>query len=77
MKNRKKTIIVIAAIIILAAAGGGGAWMYHQAQLDKMRTAGVEALQGSVTMDEYRSAQQEEIQTILSDSEKKIMESKD
>jgi parvulin-like peptidyl-prolyl isomerase len=51
-------------VVVVLAAGGFGGWMYHNAQLDKMRTAGVEELHSSAVMEDYRDEQQKEIQKI-------------
>ena len=73
--NKKAIVIIVAVVLICAGAFGG--WMYHSAQIDKMRNAGVKELHGIVTLDDYREAQQKEINEVLSASEAKINESKD
>lgn len=73
---KKKTGIAI-ALAVLIAAGGAGGWMYHNAQIDKMRTAGIEAMKASVNLDNYRDGQKEEIEKIFADSEEKINQATD
>ena len=73
--NKKTGIIV--ALVVLLAAGGGGAWMYHNAQVDKMRAAGIESMKAAVNMADYREEQQQEIEQIFSEGEQKINESSD
>lgn len=73
---KKKTGIAI-ALAVLIAAGGAGGWMYHNAQIDKMRTAGIEAMKASVNLDNYRDGQKEEIEKIFADSEEIINQATD
>lgn len=69
MSNKKGIII---ALIVLIAAGAGGAWVYHNAQIEKMRTAGIEALNDSVSLEDYRDSEKREVEEILVASEEKI-----
>ena len=73
----KKAIIITAIVLVLGGGGALGGWMYHSAKVDEMRNAGVKQLKSSVEMDAYRQDQQEEIQKILDNGEKAIMEAKD
>lgn len=72
MKN--KIFGIIAAVSVLVAAGITGGIMYHNAQIEKMRIAGVETLRSSVDLEIYREEQQKEVEKILDDGEQKIME---
>ena len=73
---KKKTGIIIAAVVVACGCAFGG-WMYHSAQIDKMRNAGIETLHEGVVMDDYRDEQQEEMNAIFKKSEAEIMEAKD
>ncbi len=71
---KDKVFGIIAAVSVLAATGTTGGIMYRNARIEEMRIAGVEALRSSVVLEEYRDEQQAEIEKILDDGEKKIME---
>lgn len=72
---KKETIAVI--ILTLLAACGIGGWDYYEAGINSMREAGVAALNEVVDLNDYREAEQSEIQLILEDSENRIRASKD
>lgn len=72
----KKAIIGL-VIALLLGGGAVGGWMYHTAKVNEMREAGVDKLKASVDLAEYRDAEQEEVQKILTDSEAAINEAKD
>lgn len=75
MKNR--IIGIIAAVSVLVAAGIAARVMYHNAQIEKMRIAGVETLRASVELEDYRDEQQKEINKILDKGEQQIMASEE
>ena len=70
---------LIAAIVALVLAGTGfGGWKYYENnKIKEMREAGINELAAAVNLDDYREAEQEEINKIISEAETKINESKD
>lgn len=74
-KKNKGLTALIAALLIVACAGGG--WYAHSSKIKAMQNDGVEKLQAAVNLDDYREAEQAEIQTILDNTEAAIRESKD
>ena len=73
-KNKGLTAL-IAALLIVACAGGG--WYVHNSTIKAMQNDGVAKLQAAVSLDDYREAEQAEIQAILDNTEAAIRESKD
>lgn len=70
---------MIAAIVALVLAGTGfGGWKYYENnKIKEMREAGIGELTAAINLDDYREAEQEEINKIIADTEAKINESKD
>lgn len=73
-KMKSKILGIIAAVSVLIATGTTGGIMYRNARIEEMRIAGVEALKSSVVLEEYREEQQAEIEKILDNGERRIME---
>ena len=72
----KKETIAVIILTVLAACSIGG-WNYYEAGIQKMRDKGVADLNASVNLDDYREAEQAQIQTILEEGAGKIAVTKD
>jgi hypothetical protein len=71
-KKSNKGLIALIVAVVIAACGFGG-WQYHQNQIKEMRDAGIAELKASVNLDDYREAEQKEINAILDEGEKAIL----
>ena len=72
----KKETIAVIILTVLAACSIGG-WNYYEAGIQKMRDKGVADLNASVNLDDYREAEQAQIQAILEEGAGKIAVTKD
>jgi len=72
----KKGIAAIIAVLVIAACVGG-VWYSHQKKIEAMQNDGAEKLRASINLDDYREAEQKEINTILDSTESAIRESED
>ena len=72
---KKRTIALILAAV-LAVCGFGG-WKYYQNKLKEMREAGITALKATADLEDYREAEQAEINKIFEEGEAKILETKE
>ena len=75
-KKMSKGMIALIVAVVIAACGFGG-WQYHQNQIKEMQEQGVAELKASVNLDDYREAEQKEINAILEDGEKAILATED
>jgi hypothetical protein len=71
-KKSNKGLIALIVAVVIATCGFGG-WQYHQNQIKEMRDAGIAELKASVNLDDYREAEQKEINAILDEGEKAIL----
>ena len=72
----KKGTIAIIVAAVLAVCGFGG-WMYYQNNLKEMREAGIASLKATANLEDYREAEQGEINKIFEEGEAKILETKE
>lgn len=67
----KKSYAILIAVFLVAACGYD-AWAAHQAEIKAMQDEGVGRLRASISLDDYREAEQKQINDILTASEDKI-----
>ena len=72
----KKRTIALILIAVLAVCGFGG-WKYYEKKLNEMREAGITALKATADLEDYREAEQAEINKIFEEGEAKILETKE
>ncbi|MBE6028556.1 MAG: hypothetical protein E7226_00130 [Clostridiales bacterium] len=72
----KKIGIIIGSVIVAAGCIVGG-YFFHNAQVEKAQEESISQINKSVSMDDYREAQKQEVQTILDTYDKKIHNTKD
>lgn len=72
----KKDTVAVIILVVLAACGIGG-WDFYEAKIQKMQDAGIAALNASVDLDDYREAEQTEVQAILEESTNRIRAAKE
>ena len=72
----KKIGIIIGSVIVAAGCIVGG-YFFHNAQIEKAQEESISQINKSVSMDDYREAQQQEVQAIIDSYDKKIHNTKD
>ena len=63
--STKKIIGLIVAAVIVIACGIGGYMGYQSHKINEMRADGVEQLESIVSLDDYRTDEQEDVQAII------------
>lgn len=71
----KKGVIAAVVVALLAGCGFGGWKYYENKKIEEMRQAGVAELQASVKLEDYREAEQQQINEIIETAEAEIMKS--
>lgn len=71
-KKTNKGVVALIIVLVLAACGFG-AWKYHENQIKEMQQKGVADLKAVVDLNDYREAEQKEIQAMLDEGEKQIL----
>lgn len=75
-KSSKKGIAAVVAALVIAACAGG-MWHVHTEKIEAMQDDGVKALQAEVNLNDYREAEQAEINAILEETEAAIRDTGD